>query len=471
MTMRSQIPHYPRDFLADWTYDLVSDFEREGVTASWRSGQPVVWGSESRKLEFNEVVSAASFSVGEELLAVATGKEVHIFGLNTLDLKQVLRGHTHKVRSVKFCPVSPDGDGYVLVSSSVSDNGLDSMIIIWMLDEQGKNRHEDEEPVNVEDLAVKATEAAMQELVRGQWWMRDETESDKLLEEVKEIVWRADARHAIRNNTVLCGDLVGGGSSPFIDDGRSLVYITEHLASSSGAATTSTIVIWDMEKREERLSLEGHMDRITWVGISPDKATMASASWDETLKLWDGSTGQLKVDIGPSGAQNSTAAFSPDSKTIAVVNGSPIMHIHNVADGSLISKIVVPLGIVRSLAWSPDGHSVAAGGSGIVYFWNPCTGVQEQKWQLHNKYGEWFRPFLETGAVQWLDSEGKMLAFKGSEGGVNVYDSVQNNKWRSDAKRGDMTIMADPDLLYYLRSARELVSVDSDQTVRFWSLN
>ncbi|KAK9327440.1 hypothetical protein V1520DRAFT_329137 [Lipomyces starkeyi] len=152
------------------------------------------------------------------------------------------------------------------------------MIIIWMLDEQGKDRHDVEEPVNIKDLAAKATEAAMQELVRGHGWMRDEAESDKLREEMKEIVWRADARHAIRDNTVLCGGLVGEGSSPFIDDGRSLVYITEHLASSPGAAMTSTIVVWDMEKREERLSLEGHTDRITWVGISPDKATLASAS-------------------------------------------------------------------------------------------------------------------------------------------------------------------------------------------------
>ncbi|KAK9252445.1 WD40-repeat-containing domain protein [Lipomyces tetrasporus] len=470
--MEIPIHHYPRDFLADWTYELEFDFEREGIPASWRSGQPVVWGDEARKLEVNESVSAASFSIDEALLAVATGKEVRVFGVDTLDLKQVLRGHTQKVRSVRFCPVSPDGGGYVLVSSSVSDNGRDGMIIIWMLDEQGKNRHEVEEPLDIEDLATKVTEAAMQELVRGYGWMRDEAESDKLLEGVKEIVWRADARHAIRDSTVLYGDLAGERSCPFIDDGRSLIYITEHRAPSPGAAMAPKIVVWDMEKREERLALEGHTDRIMWLGISPDSTTLASASWDETLKLWDASTGQLKFDIGPSGAQLMTAAFSPDSKAIAFVNGSIIMHIYSVVDGSLISKIEIPLGFIRSLAWSPDGQSLVAGGSGIVYFWNPYTGIQEQKWQLRSSEGVGrFRSFLETGAVQWLDCEGKMLAFKGSEGGVNVYDTVQNQKWRSDAKRGDMTKMANPHLLYYLRSARQLVSVDSDQTVRFWSLN
>ncbi|KAK9252410.1 WD40-repeat-containing domain protein [Lipomyces tetrasporus] len=122
-------------------------------------------------------------------------------------------------------------------------------------------------------------------------------------------------------------------------------------------------VVWDMEKREERLTLEGHTDRIMWIGISPDSTTLAPASRDETLKLWDASTGQLKFDIGPSGAQIMTAAFSPDSKVIAFANGSPTTYIiYSVIDGSLTSKIEISLGFVRSLAWWPDGHSLVAGG-------------------------------------------------------------------------------------------------------------
>ncbi|KAK9374319.1 WD40-repeat-containing domain protein [Lipomyces chichibuensis] len=214
---------------------------------------------------------------------------------------------------------------------------------------------------------------------------------DKLLVAVKEMVSRAVS-------DLLSGELTAFGSPR-----------------STGTTLAPKIMIWDVEKGEKRLVLEGHTDSIIWVNASPDGEIVASVSWDQMVKLWDTSTGCLVHDIGPTGGQNWVGTFSPDSKYIAFTRGH-----------------------------------------------HP---------RLSQKYR---RMFLETVSVQWLDRKGLLLAFKGREGGVNVYDMLENQKWRSDPKKSDLInlrVFTGQAALRYLRKANQLISLDPDQTVRFGFVN
>ncbi|KAK9357167.1 WD40-repeat-containing domain protein [Lipomyces starkeyi] len=469
----------PHEILAEWTYGIESDFVLNGTPASWRSGQPVAWGDEARKIELDDNAYDCSVSADEKFLALAIGRQVRIYDLENLQLRDVLNGHTEKISRVEFFPLDITCNKYKLVSASKSNRDLDAMIVVWTLDKQGKNTNKPADSVDIEGLAAKATEEAMRTLISSHGWMKEQAEVDKLLAPIKEMVSRAVNRHILQDNLVLSGELTGFGSRAVSDDGKLLVYLSDnHLRPQSTATTLAPkIVVWDIDKGDKKLVLEGHTDSIMWVNVSPDGKIVASVSWDQMVKLWDTSSAHLIHDIGPTGGQNWAGVFSPDSKYIAFSRGNPstIVYVHTVLDGTRICEIEVSTHWLRSLTWSHEGHHLAAGGHfGVVYVWNPLSGEQKQKWQLKGSE-RYRRMFLDTGSVQWLDSKGLMLAYKGTEGGVNVYDMLKNQKWRSDPKKSDLIkltkIVSGQGALHYLRKANQLISVDTDQTVRFWVVN
>jgi len=112
------------------------------------------------------------------------------------------------------------------------------------------------------------------------------------------------------------------------------------------------IRIWDSTTGDERFTVIGHTETVTWIAFSPDGSLLASASHDDTVKLWNAVDGReiytldLWELLGP---------LSPD----------------NVAD---------PKGLARVFAvgFSPDGRFLGTAYCGVklcqVDLWN-ITGI------------------------------------------------------------------------------------------------
>ena len=95
------------------------------------------------------------------------------------------------------------------------------------------------------------------------------------------------------------------------------------------AAVDWTVKLYDIAKKQERMTLKGHKGQVSTVAYSPDGATIATGSWDQTVRLWDAATGRER------------ACFK------------------------------WPVGKVFSLAYAPDGLRLAAGGDlGAVVLWD-----------------------------------------------------------------------------------------------------
>jgi len=79
---------------------------------------------------------------------------------------------------------------------------------------------------------------------------------------------------------------------------------------ASTPLTSRSLQFWDIARREERLALRGHKEKVTDVAFSPDGAWVATTSDDHTIRIWDARDGQaLAVLPGP--WFMSAVAFSP----------------------------------------------------------------------------------------------------------------------------------------------------------------
>ncbi len=132
----------------------------------------------------------------------------------------------------------------------------------------------------------------------------------------------------------------------------------------ASASRDQTIGLWDLATGVRLHTLRGHRDTVNGVGFSPDGALLVSASRDRTVILWDVASGtQLRTLEEGNHGNVTDVAFGPRGEVIASV-GSRVRiwdpdsgkALRFAASGQRAS--FTPL----SLAWSPDGRYLVAGG-------------------------------------------------------------------------------------------------------------
>jgi len=108
----------------------------------------------------------------------------------------------------------------------------------------------------------------------------------------------------------------------------------------------------------------------------------ASKSSNGAIQFWDSQSGKLNSQVDVPGWVQA-AALSPDGKTLGVSwadDSRGVVELRNASSGGLISTLeIVDATIFRSLAFSPDGSVLAAGGSqsttqaGAIHLFNIKT--------------------------------------------------------------------------------------------------
>src|SRR5690349_11286095 len=147
---------------------------------------------------------------------------------------------------------------------------------------------------------------------------------------------------------------------------NAVAYLKDRRLLTAGA--DAHIAIWTPGQQQPDKVFDGHVAPIASLAVSPDGATLASASWDRTIRLWPLAGGAPRVLEG--NAQNvNGVAFTPDGKNVVSAGYDATLRIWSVADGSAaVYNLPSPL---NAVAIASDGEIVAAGASGKVFFVSP----------------------------------------------------------------------------------------------------
>jgi WD40 repeat protein len=214
------------------------------------------------------------------------------------------------------------------------------------------------------------------------------------------------------------------------------------------------LIWWDIDKRVQVRAVEAHAKWIRRVVATRDGQTIASVADDMVCRLWDAATGKLVRELR--GHQEKTphhypsmlyaCAFSPDGKFLAT--GDKVGHIvvWETASGRQLGTMEAPImytwdpvqrrhsiGGTRSLAFSPDGNQLAAGGIGKIGNVDHLDGksqVEVFDWQkgqrTHEFANDKFKGLVEH--LQFHPQGDWLLAAGGAGDGFLIFLDLKDKK-------------------------------------------
>jgi WD40 repeat protein len=160
------------------------------------------------------------------------------------------------------------------------------------------------------------------------------------------------------------------GSSGFLFSVLALVFSAD--GKTLAAAESYTISLWDVATGKRRPDHPGHASPVQSLAFSPTGTSLASGeAEDDTLLVWNLATRKPQHAFSGHFPGLLSLAYSPDGKILASGDGyergssgvlETKIRLWDLARRRLMRECFAHLNSVQSLAFSPDGQTLASAG-------------------------------------------------------------------------------------------------------------
>ena len=132
-----------------------------------------------------------------------------------------------------------------------------------------------------------------------------------------------------------------------------------------------------------------------------------------TVKLWNPATGVLLQTLSGHSSPVLSVAWSPDGGTLACGSGDRTVRLWDAASGRLLRTLTGHLDAVRSVAWSADGKTLASGsGDSTIRLWDAASGRPLRTLSGHSG---------SVRSVVWR-ADGSILASGSDDNTIRLWD-------------------------------------------------
>jgi len=122
----------------------------------------------------------------------------------------------------------------------------------------------------------------------------------------------------------------------------------------------NVVRLLDSRDGRETQTLVGHDGKVHDSGWSRNGRLLATCGFDATVRVWDTATGKMLLTVRPFGNFACSVAFAPDGKTVAAGSSNDgQLKIYDVATGKAVREIPSTDVTLYAMEYSPDGRFLA----------------------------------------------------------------------------------------------------------------